>query len=167
MELFLNTKHLPQKAVLILDNAPCHPPVDELVKETSEGKIWVLYMPPNVTPLIQPMDQNAIKLVKLHYKNSLLYRIIGSDDDILSVLKKLNLYDAAMMITQSFASVKESSLAKCWNKIFIPNEEDFSEEDDIPLSILLQTDEEISSIRNGVLLLNQIFPEVNKIMVIL
>lgn len=161
MELFLKTKNLPQKAVLILDNAPCHHPVDELVKETGEGKIWVLYMPPNVTPLIQPMDQNAIRLVKLHYKNSLLCKIIGSEDNIISVLKKLNLYDAATIIARSFASVKESSLAKCWDKIFNPNE-DFIEEDDIPLSILLQTDEEITSVRNEVLLLNQNFPDVCK-----
>lgn len=33
------------------------------------------YLPPNVAALIQPMYQNAIRLLKLHYKNSLLMRL--------------------------------------------------------------------------------------------
>ncbi|XP_037806580.1 jerky protein homolog-like [Lucilia sericata] len=161
-KIFVPEKNLPQKSVLILDNAPCHPPEDELVKETCDGKIWALYMPPNVTALIQPMDQNAIRLLKLHYKNSLLSKIIACDqENILEVLKRLNLYDVATMVAQSFKSVNENSLKKCWNKIFIPSVQHFDEEDEILLQRLLQTDEEVVSLSSGIQLLNQIFPNNN------
>ncbi|XP_053968756.1 tigger transposable element-derived protein 2-like [Anastrepha ludens] len=67
---FLIHEGLPVKAVLILDNAPCHPKQGLL--KTECGSIFVLYMPPNVTPLLQPMDQNVIRLTKLHYRTNLL-----------------------------------------------------------------------------------------------
>lgn len=87
------------KALLILDNAPSHPCAEDLVKQTEDGKIWVIYMPPNVTPLIQPMDQNATRLVKLHYRNSLLSKIVTSaPDNVVNFLKYVNLYYALCMI---------------------------------------------------------------------
>lgn len=54
---FLKSKNLPPKAVLLLDNAPAHGPNDEL--SFRDGKIQTLFMPPNCTPLIQPMGQNV------------------------------------------------------------------------------------------------------------
>lgn len=148
--------------MLILDNAPCHPPDDELVKETCDGKIWVHFMPPNVTSLIQPMDQNAIRLVKLHYKNSLLTKIISSENnDVISILKQLNLYEAATMITMSLKNITKTSLSNCWNKILYRNDNDIDDEDNIPLGRLLQQDEVLSVTSNGVHLLNSIFPDVS------
>uniref|UniRef100_A0A2S2QI26 Jerky-like n=1 Tax=Sipha flava TaxID=143950 RepID=A0A2S2QI26_9HEMI len=51
---FLKQKKLPEKAVLFIDNAPCHPSESEL----RDGEIYVKFLPPNVTALIQPMDQS-------------------------------------------------------------------------------------------------------------
>lgn len=145
-----------------MDNAPCHPPEDQLVKQTCDGKIWVLYMPPNVTPLIQPMDQNAIRLVKLHYRNSLLSKIITSEEvDIIKFLKQFNLYEASLILALAVKRVSETTLSKCWNKILYRNGQHFDEEDDIPLARLLEEDEDLRVVRNGVELLNTIFPEVS------
>lgn len=153
---------MPINALLLLDNAPCHPPAEELVKETLTGKIWVLYMPPNVTPLIQPMDQNAIRLLKLHYKNSLLTRLFSRpDQNVNAFLKQFNLYEAAITIALAWKSVSESSLAKCWKKILLENCL-FDEEDDLPLASLLRQDEHTLALRNGVNLLQSIFPNVSK-----
>lgn len=55
---FLKSKNLPEKAVLLLDNAPSHP--SEALLKSDDGKIFVIYLPPNVTALIQPMDQGVI-----------------------------------------------------------------------------------------------------------
>lgn len=58
---------LPPRAILILDNAPGHP-----VELSSEDKqISVMFLPPNCTPLIQPMDQHVIQAIKLHYRKNL------------------------------------------------------------------------------------------------
>lgn len=163
METFLKAKNLPLKALLILDNAPSHPSAEELVKDTADGKIWVLNMPPNVTPLIQPMDQNAIRLLKLHYKNSLLSRIVASKEpDIAVFFKSFTLYDAVTAIDLGWKSISEESLAKCWNKLF-PKNKEFEEEDDIPLSSLLQRDEDTLAMRSGIQFLNIVFPSVSQV----
>jgi hypothetical protein len=54
----LQSKDLSEKAVLLLDNAPSHP--NESFIKSEDGKIFVKYLPLNVTALIQLMDQGAI-----------------------------------------------------------------------------------------------------------
>ncbi|XP_052751843.1 jerky protein homolog-like [Galleria mellonella] len=56
---WLKDHNFPQKALLLLDNAPGHPSEEEL---TTEDKcITAMFLPPNCTALIQPMDQNIIQ----------------------------------------------------------------------------------------------------------
>ena len=61
---YLSTKGLEEKAFLILDNCAAHP--DDLSSEN--GKIKCLFLPPNTTALIQPMDQSPIAALKKSYK---------------------------------------------------------------------------------------------------
>lgn len=76
--------NLPPKAVLILDNAPGHP--EKLVSDDSQ--ISVMFLPPNCTPLIQPMDQHVIQAIKLHYRKNLLKKIVETSGNISEELKK-------------------------------------------------------------------------------
>ncbi|XP_064111291.1 tigger transposable element-derived protein 1-like [Macrobrachium nipponense] len=57
---YLQKNNLPLKALLILDNAPAHPPglQDDILEEFQFVK--VLYLPPNTTSILQPMDQQVI-----------------------------------------------------------------------------------------------------------
>ena len=57
------------KAVLLLDNAPVHPAEDIL--RSDNGKIKCLFMPPNTSALIQPMDQGVIYSCKRLYRKKL------------------------------------------------------------------------------------------------
>ena len=66
----LTSLGLENKAVLVLDNCPAHPDAEYLVSD--DGKIIALYLPPNVTSLIQPMDQGVLVTLKRHYKRKLL-----------------------------------------------------------------------------------------------
>lgn len=50
----LRDLNLPEKALLLLDNAPSHPGSDTLV--TEDGNIRCVFLPPNTTSMIQPMD---------------------------------------------------------------------------------------------------------------
>lgn len=70
-----------KKCILVLDNAPTHPPAHEL--NSISDLCSVVYLPPNVTSLIQPMDQGVIaKLKKLvnkfiyyFYKHQICYTL--------------------------------------------------------------------------------------------
>jgi hypothetical protein len=65
VKTFLKKQNLPVKE-FILDNAPGHPSGEQL--KLRDGLIEVILLPPNCTPLLQPVDQNAIQFVKSHYK---------------------------------------------------------------------------------------------------
>ena len=58
--------------------------MEELVSES--GKIAAKFLPPNVTSLIQPMDQGVLVTLKRIYKKKLLSRLIPADEDCVSIV---------------------------------------------------------------------------------
>ena len=66
------------KAVLLLDNCSAHPDAEELVSD--DGKIFAKFLPPNVTSLIQPMDQGVLESLKRRNKKKLLQRLLIEDE---------------------------------------------------------------------------------------
>ncbi|GFS60676.1 tigger transposable element-derived protein 1 [Nephila pilipes] len=71
---YLFDNGLPLKCVLLLDNAPAHPPVlvDDLLDEFKFIKI--VYLPPNTTSTLQPMDQQVISNFKKLFTKHLFKR---------------------------------------------------------------------------------------------
>lgn len=61
--LFLNSKRLQTKAILLLDNTPGHPNKKdgEPSNLISCGNIKTKFLPPTTTLLIQPMDQGVLE----------------------------------------------------------------------------------------------------------
>lgn len=127
---YLRSENLPVKAVLLLDNAPSHPPAEEL--KSSNGNIFVIYMPPNITPLIQPMDQNVLRLTKLFYRKSVLSSMITKRGTVADALKSLTLKDAVIHLHLAWQQLNPSVIQKCWHNILGRTRD----EDDIPLSRL-------------------------------
>ncbi|GBM97528.1 Tigger transposable element-derived protein 1 [Araneus ventricosus] len=64
---YLQENNLPMQALLVLDNAPAHPPnfEDDILEKFKFIK--ALYLPPNTTPILQPMDQQVISNFKKLY----------------------------------------------------------------------------------------------------
>ena len=58
------------KVQLIMDNCSVHPSEEEL--NTDDGSAKSHFLPPNVTSLIQPMDQGVLECMKRIYRKSLL-----------------------------------------------------------------------------------------------
>ncbi|KRY47794.1 Jerky -like protein-like [Trichinella britovi] len=90
--------------LLLIDNAPCHPNCELLDREN--GMFRVVFLPPNTSSLVQPMDQTNIQ--------SLKKRIVLSDadgDDFVSLLRKI-----ATIYIIAHASISGSTLRASWNK---------------------------------------------------
>jgi hypothetical protein len=123
---YLKSKGLPQKAVLVLDNAPSHP--NEMCLKSDDGKIFVKYLPPNVTALIQPMDQGVLACVKRNYRTSVLRTFIEEGNDLKTFFKNFSLLDAIYECSAAWEKVRSSTLTKSWKKIFpdISEDEDFA-----------------------------------------
>ncbi|XP_050337853.1 jerky protein homolog-like [Bactrocera neohumeralis] len=131
---FLKDQGLPNKALLLIDNAPSHPPENEL--RSDDELITAMFMPPNVTPLIQPMDQNAIRLTKLFYRNSLLASIVATGTDVIEALKKLTLRDVIGYLDLAWQRLEKKTIAKCWTNILSSIEDEKDCDEDIPLATL-------------------------------
>lgn len=66
-----------EKFLLILDNASCHPSAEEL--NTVEPQFKVVYLPPNVTSILQLMDQGVTEALKRSYRSLFLRNLVLSD----------------------------------------------------------------------------------------
>jgi hypothetical protein len=116
---FLAEKNLSNKALLLLDNAPSHPSTLEY-----EG-ITVMFLPPNTTSLIQPMDQGIIKSFKTHYIKHALNHIIDivdkdSNTNGITVWKSLDISNCLNFIRKSLRDMKSTTLSACWKRL-LPN----------------------------------------------
>ncbi|XP_068232114.1 tigger transposable element-derived protein 1-like [Palaemon carinicauda] len=74
-------KNLPLKCLLVLDNAPGHPPglEEDILDEFMFIK--ALYLPPNTTPLLQLMDQQVISNFKKLYTKHLFKKCFDITDN--------------------------------------------------------------------------------------
>ncbi|KRY12213.1 Jerky -like protein-like [Trichinella patagoniensis] len=112
----------------------------------------VLFLPPNASSLVQPMDQTVIQCLKKRYRKQLLRKIVLSEadgGDLVSQLKSISLKNCCYMIAQAWDSFSGHTLGASWKKFLGYNEEcdegeQWLADDDTPLFETL-TDEE----RNG------------------
>lgn len=145
------------KAVLLLDNCRAHPSANEL----TSGNISVVYLPPNVTPLIQPMDQGVIQNFKCKYRGSFIQELVVSKSSVKDFQAKFNIKDAIFTAALSWNDVQNETVKRSWRKLWpgvmnnddVPNENDPIEDDeDVGLQINLveikEKTSEMSELRN-------------------
>ncbi|KRZ02275.1 Jerky -like protein-like, partial [Trichinella zimbabwensis] len=112
------------KVLLIIDNAPCHPSSELL--DRKNGLFKVLFLPPNTSSLVQPMDQTVIQSLKKRYRKQLLRKIVLSEadgGDLVSQLKSISLKDCCYMIAQAWDSISGHTLRVSWNRLLGYKEE--------------------------------------------
>lgn len=114
---FRNDRNLTGKVLLVLDNAPTHP-AEEVLNEINKN-FKVIFLPPNCTALIQPMDQGVIEKLKRLYRKQLLRRLLAADDEenMISFSKKINLLDCCYMVADAWSQITRENLSRAWNKI--------------------------------------------------
>lgn len=130
-----------RKILLLVDNCPAHPDVKDL------ESIKLVFMPPNTSSRLQPMDQGVIHSLKSNYRHLLLMKMINSID------KKeenftVNLLDAINLIHMAWQKVTQKTILNCFRHGgFIRSVDNFDLEDNIPLVdwLRLNHDEDIGS----------------------
>ena len=98
--------------LLFLDNATCHPAV-------ALSNIKLVFLPPNTTSVLQPMDQGIIQTVKLKYRKRQLQRLLRElekDPDITGpeVAKKIHVLDAIQWLDASWNETAAETITKCF-----------------------------------------------------
>lgn len=128
---FMRQSKLPEKALLILDKLPKHINAKDLV--SSDGMIQTIILPPNCTPLLQPIDQ----MVKAKYRKKLLVEFFSQGGDMSKSLEGVNLKNVIFALAQSWKSISSSTLRNSWNLWSVknePTEEESDVENDLPVS---------------------------------
>ena len=116
---FCLDNNVPYKVLLLLDNAPSHPGSSTLT--SSDGCVKTMFLPPNTTSVIQPMDQGILESCKRRFKRKLLWHVLteneSSNMSVPDILKKVNMKDVVYWVAEAWKEGSNESLAKAWKKL--------------------------------------------------
>ncbi|XP_066975445.1 tigger transposable element-derived protein 1-like [Macrobrachium rosenbergii] len=135
VERYCASKGLPFKVLLVLDSTPGHP----ANLSNMHPKVKVVYLPPNTTSLIQPMDQGVIANFKAYYLRrtirSALRAVEGNKELTLKEFwKGYNIADAVKNIARAWDEIKVTILNGAWKKLclqFVNSFEGFEQTEDV------------------------------------
>lgn len=114
--------HAKRYVLLLIDNAGCHP--EELKGKYSNVK--VVFLPPNTTSKLQPLDLGIIQNFKTHYRRLLLRYVLAKIDSCScasEVAKSVNILTAIRWISQAWKEVKPDTITKCFKSCGILTDE--------------------------------------------
>ena len=101
------------RCVLLLNNCP---PDHELVFDCCS--VFACYFPPNVTSLIQPMDQGVIRSLKASYKHDFMEKMISSDLGPREFQSCSNIKDTLFSVAVVvWNNIKTATLPKAWSNL--------------------------------------------------
>ncbi|KFD54630.1 hypothetical protein M513_04575, partial [Trichuris suis] len=114
---YCESKGIPFNILLLLDNAPGHPPfLDEC-----HPNVKVLPLPPNTTSLIQPMDQGVIAAFKKYYLRRTLQEAVRATEDGKTTLtvfwKKYSIYKAVRNVGSAWEEISPSTMNRVWKNL--------------------------------------------------
>ena len=98
-----------RKIVLIIDNCPAHPNVDNL------KAIQLVFLPPNTTSKTQPVDQGVIRALKAFYRTNVARRQIKYVDEG-KTTPKINILQAMRMLVKSWDTISINTVKNCFRK---------------------------------------------------
>ena len=124
-----------RKIALVLDNAPCHP-------KLTLSNIELVFLPPNTTSHLQPLDQGIIANFKVKYRTMYTTKHLCPAVHTGKQPGKLPMYEALQFCKAAWGMVTPRTISRCFRKggflnpaveVSTPETE---EEDNLPLSEL-------------------------------
>lgn len=124
-----------RKIILFIDNCPAHP------KGIPVTNIKLVFLPPNATSKLQPLDQGIIKVVKQKYRKKLVQRYLRDMECTNST--KINVFDSINYISAAWDEIKPDVIRNCFRKAAFGVWNDSEQADSSPLE-----DEDFQSLQN-------------------
>lgn len=105
--------------VLLCDNASCHK-VDGL----TFSHVEVVFLPPNLTAWLQPMDAGIIRAFKGKYRSLFARYALHLDASGVPNPYKITQLEAMRLASRAWDSVSSETIQHCWRHTGISPEED-------------------------------------------
>jgi hypothetical protein len=100
------------KIALLLDNAPCHPKMQQL------SNVHLLFLPPNTTAVTQPLDAGVIQNFKVLYRKQLLQFVFQalscSNMSGSKIACSISVLQAVSWIKMAWTGVKIDTIKNCF-----------------------------------------------------
>lgn len=115
VKIYMEQQCLDFKVLLLIDNAPSHPVL-------KHPNVQVIFLPPNTTSLIQPLDQGIIATFKLYYIQRAFQHILDAvEKDNLTIVdawKKYSILDCITYASMAKEKLRVSTLNACWKALW-------------------------------------------------
>lgn len=123
MKEFLIKKNLAFKVLLLLDNVGSH----DLFLQILHPNIEVMFLPPNTTSVLQPMDQSIMATFKTNYLKRVMDKMLkvanhqsqGVENSfkVKQFWKEFNISDSFGLVDESWNEIESLTLNRCWSKL--------------------------------------------------
>ena len=104
-----------RKIVLLVDNCPAHPSIDNLLSTE------LIFLPHNTTSKLQPMDQGVIRSLKALCKTMSIKKIIEAIEKK-KTLPEFSILDAMQMLDLAWEKVTTKTVVNCFEEAGISKE---------------------------------------------
>ncbi|GFV63522.1 tigger transposable element-derived protein 1 [Trichonephila clavipes] len=115
VEAYMKEKSLDFKVLLIVDNVASHPQLEH-------PNVQLVFLPPNTTSLIQPLDQGIIATFKKYYIKTtykfILNKLENESLTVKDVWKQFSIFDCLIHVASASAQIRHRTLNACWKKIW-------------------------------------------------
>ena len=98
-----------RKIALLIDNCPAHPSVSNLTN------VQLVFLPPNTTSVLQPIDQGVIRSLKAHYRGRVVRRLCRALDKT-KTLPKISILQVIKILVSSWEAVSAQTIVNCSRK---------------------------------------------------
>ena len=94
---------------LIIDNCPAHPSISNLTN------VQLVFLPPNTTSILQPMDQGVIRSLKAHYRGRVV-RLLCRALEKKEACPKISILQSMKIQVHSWEVVSKETIINCFRK---------------------------------------------------
>ena len=98
-----------RKIAFIIDNCPAHPSISNLTN------VQIVFLPPNTTSILQPMEQGVIRSLKAHYRGRVL-RLLCRALEKKEPCPKISIMQSLKILTDSWGVVTKETIINCFRK---------------------------------------------------
>ena len=132
-----------RKVAHLIDNCPAHPEIKNLTN------INLIFLLPNTTSVLQPMDQGVVRSLKAHYRKKVVRLCIKAVESN-KPLPKISILQAMKHLVSSWNAVSKETIVNCFKKSNISqsNHQAAVNDDDDPFKSLQEDLEKLHELDN-------------------